>query len=71
MTIIIGLISISITIAIGFLASFLWSLRNGQFDDTYSPSVRMLFDDRRPGKTVDQTAEAPTKQKDDKSQQLT
>ncbi|HEY0742081.1 MAG TPA: cbb3-type cytochrome oxidase assembly protein CcoS [Chryseosolibacter sp.] len=45
MTIIIILISISITIAIGFLVSFLWSLRSGQFDDTYSPSVRLLYDD--------------------------
>lgn len=71
MTIIIGLISISITIAVGFLASFLWSLKSGQFDDTYSPSVRMLFDDRRPGNRVKGTAETPTKQKDDKRQQLT
>jgi cbb3-type cytochrome oxidase maturation protein len=46
MGIIIILISISLIIAVGFLLSFLWSLKSGQFDDTYSPSVRMLFEDK-------------------------
>lgn len=46
MTIIIILISISLLIAIGFLVSFIWNLRSGQYDDTYSPSVRMLFEDK-------------------------
>ncbi|UEG50087.1 cbb3-type cytochrome oxidase assembly protein CcoS [Ferruginibacter lapsinanis] len=39
------LIGISIVVAGSFLAAFLWSVRNGQFDDDYTPSVRMLFDD--------------------------
>lgn len=46
MAIIIILISISLIIAIGFLFSFIWNLRSGQYDDTYSPSVRMLFEDK-------------------------
>ena len=46
MAIIIILISISLLIAIGFLLSFIWNLRSGQYDDTYSPSVRMLFEDK-------------------------
>lgn len=46
MTIIILLITISLAIALGFLGSFLWSLRSGQYDDTYTPSVRMLFEDK-------------------------
>lgn len=46
MAIIIILISISLIIAVGFLISFIWNLRSGQYDDTYSPSVRMLFDDK-------------------------
>lgn len=46
MGIIVLLISISLLIAIGFLISFLWNMRSGQYDDTYSPSVRMLFDDK-------------------------
>ncbi|MEI8059130.1 MAG: cbb3-type cytochrome oxidase assembly protein CcoS [Ferruginibacter sp.] len=39
------LIGISILVAASFLAAFLWSVKNGQFDDDYTPSVRILFDD--------------------------
>ncbi len=39
------LIGISILVAGGFLAAFLWSVRNGQFDDDFTPSIRILFDD--------------------------
>ncbi|HOY49558.1 MAG TPA: cbb3-type cytochrome oxidase assembly protein CcoS [Flavobacteriales bacterium] len=39
------LIFISICVALAFLAAFLWSVKKGQFDDSYTPSVRMLFDD--------------------------
>lgn len=45
MSVIIVLIAASILIAGGFLAAFLWSVRDGQYDDDYTPSVRMLFDD--------------------------
>ena len=38
------LISASFVVAIAFLAAFIWSIRNGQYDDDYSPSVRMLRD---------------------------
>lgn len=44
MSIIALLISISLTIALIFLGVFLWSLKSGQHDDTYTPSVRILFD---------------------------
>jgi cbb3-type cytochrome oxidase maturation protein len=46
MAIIVVLISISLLIALGFLVSFIWNLKSGQYDDTYSPSVRMLFEDK-------------------------
>lgn len=46
MTIIVALIAISLTLALIFLAAFLWSMKSGQFDDTYGPSVRMLFDEK-------------------------
>lgn len=32
-------------VAGGFLLAFLWSVKSGQMDDDYTPSVRMLFDD--------------------------
>jgi len=38
------LILISMLIAVGFLAAFIWAVRSGQMDDDYTPSVRMLFD---------------------------
>ena len=39
------LIGVSIFIALLFLLFFLWASKTGQFDDDYTPSVRMLFDD--------------------------
>lgn len=48
MNIIVLLILISVTIAVVFLAIFYWSMKSGQYDDTYTPSVRMLFDDSKP-----------------------
>jgi len=45
MNVIFILIAVSLLVAIGFLVSFIWSIRNGQFDDEYTPSVRILFDD--------------------------
>jgi len=45
MSIIYLLIAISIFVAIFFFVVFLYAVRSGQYDDTYTPSVRMLFDD--------------------------
>lgn len=39
------LIVISILVALLFLFAFIYSVRRGQYDDDYTPSVRMLFDD--------------------------
>lgn len=38
------LIGCSLLLAIGFLAAFIWTVRSGQLDDDYTPSVRILFD---------------------------
>lgn len=46
MTVVLVLISISMLVAGGFLLAFIWAVKNGQYDDTYSPSVRMLFDNK-------------------------
>lgn len=45
MSVIIVLIAVSVLVAGGFLMAFLWSVKSGQMDDDYTPSVRMLFDD--------------------------
>lgn len=39
------LIIASLIIAIIFFILFVKSVKNGQYDDVYTPSVRMLFDD--------------------------
>jgi len=46
MTIVIFLIIIGILVAGAFLIGFIWSVKSGQYDDMYSPSVRVLFDDK-------------------------
>jgi len=51
MSVIILLISISIVVALGFLAIFIWAVRSGQFDDTESPGIRILFDDKKKNNT--------------------
>jgi len=47
MGIIVILILISLSIALLFLSIFYWSIKSGQYDDTYTPSVRILFDDKK------------------------
>lgn len=44
MEIIIILIGISVFVATSFLLTFIWAVRSGQYEDEYTPSVRMLFD---------------------------
>jgi len=39
------LIGISLLLAIGFLAAFIWSVKKGQYEDEYTPSVRILLED--------------------------
>ena len=39
------LVGFSLLAALFFLGSFIWAIKNGQYDDDYTPSVRMLFDD--------------------------
>ena len=45
MNVIFILIAVSLMVAIGFLVTFIWSIKAGQYEDDYTPSVRILFDD--------------------------
>lgn len=45
MSVIYLLIPVSILLAVCFFIAFVKAVKKGQFDDTYTPSVRMLFDD--------------------------
>jgi cbb3-type cytochrome oxidase maturation protein len=48
MEVIFLLILLSLIIALGFLIAFLWAVRSGQYDDDYTPSVRILLDEDSP-----------------------
>ena len=39
------LVPLSIVFATGFLVAFIWAVRSGQFDDTSTPSMRLLADE--------------------------
>ena len=39
------LVLASLLVAIGFLLAFLWAVKSGQFEDKYTPKIRILFDD--------------------------
>ena len=45
MSVIYVLLAISVTVAVVFFIAFVFSVKSGQYDDTYTPSVRMLFED--------------------------
>jgi len=45
MSVIYILLAISILVALIFFVAFILSVRSGQYDDPYTPSVRMLFED--------------------------
>ena len=45
MSIILVLIPLSIVFAVAFLAAFIWAVRSGQYEDTCTPSMRLLLDD--------------------------
>lgn len=45
MEVILILIVVSLLLAGGFLAVFLWASKNGQFEDTTTPALRILTDD--------------------------
>jgi cbb3-type cytochrome oxidase maturation protein len=45
MIVIFILIPLSILIATGFLVAFIWAVRSGQYEDTCTPSLRMLWED--------------------------
>lgn len=47
MSVIFVLIGISLVVAIGFLIAFIWSVKSGQYEDVYTPSVRILFDNHQ------------------------
>jgi len=58
MSVIYILLSISVIVAIIFFIAFIIAVKNGQYDDSYTPSIRMLFEDEL---IKDQTKPSKTK----------
>ena len=52
------LIGFSLIVALGFLIAFLWSVKKGQYDDDYTPSVRILFDTNKSPVAQEQESDA-------------
>ncbi|MEQ6123354.1 cbb3-type cytochrome oxidase assembly protein CcoS [Pseudotenacibaculum sp. MALMAid0570] len=55
MSVIYLLLALSILVALIFFIAFIVSIKKGQYDDSYTPSVRMLFDDEIVKETPSQT----------------
>lgn len=49
------LIGVSLFAALIFLGAFIWAVKNGQFDDSKTPSIRILFDDEKPDESKTDT----------------
>lgn len=47
MSVIVILIFVSLSLALLFLAAFVWAVRSGQYEDTSTPSLRLLAEDHR------------------------
>lgn len=45
MKIILFLIFVSLSVALCFLFAYFWAVKDGQFEDDYTPSMRILIDD--------------------------
>ena len=45
MSVVIILILASLAVALLFLAGFIWAVRSGQYEDTVTPSLRVLAED--------------------------
>jgi cbb3-type cytochrome oxidase maturation protein len=58
MSVMFVLIGFSLLVALGFLIAFLWSVKKGQYDDDYTPSVRILFDSNKPAAQQEQESDA-------------
>ncbi|HAM72189.1 MAG TPA: cbb3-type cytochrome oxidase assembly protein CcoS [Verrucomicrobiales bacterium] len=48
MSVILLLIPLSIVMALLFLGGFIWAVRSGQYEDTCTPSMRVLTEDAPP-----------------------
>lgn len=60
------LMAASLTASLIFLAAYIWSVKSGQFDDKYTPSVRMLFDDKEKSEKKESETESENNEEEEK-----
>ena len=60
MSVIVLLIVAGGLVAGGFLLAFVWAVRSGQFDDTYTPAVRVLLENHPAGARMRRDGERRT-----------
>lgn len=54
MSVIVVLIGASLLVACGFLIAYLWAVKSGQYDDKYTPSVRILFENSKKQEAINE-----------------
>jgi cbb3-type cytochrome oxidase maturation protein len=59
MSVIIILILASLAVALLFLGAFIWSVRSGQYEDTLTPSMRILMDEDRAARSANAALPLP------------
>jgi len=60
MAVIVILILASLTVALLFLAGFIWAVKAGQFEDTCTPALRVLTEDAAPAPNASRPPPPPT-----------
>jgi cbb3-type cytochrome oxidase maturation protein len=59
MTVILILILASLAVALAFLGGFIWAVKSGQFEDTCTPSMRILSEDTANSPNLNNSATKP------------
>ncbi|MGV3609603.1 MAG: cbb3-type cytochrome oxidase assembly protein CcoS [Fluviicola sp.] len=54
---------VSLCLAVFFLGIFLWAAKTGQYDDDYSPSIRILYEDDHATNETNQIKDGNTDRK--------
>lgn len=60
------LMAFSLGASLIFLGAYIWSVKSGQFDDKYTPSVRMLFEDKKISKKTEPGLDSGEKNEENK-----
>ncbi|MCO6498285.1 MAG: cbb3-type cytochrome oxidase assembly protein CcoS [Chitinophagaceae bacterium] len=48
MSVMLLLLGASLTVSLIFVAAFIWSVKDGQYDDDYGPAHQIFFEDTKP-----------------------